>query len=155
MFPRLRATNSLRLQFAPYPVCSYNVAMKSEIVRARIDADLKADAGEILRGLGMEMSDAIRMFLRQVVQRRGLPFAVRESFPRVVSGKRLWAMKRAGQARSQRLVARGAVPPDAMFLLHGEQVANARVSWPDAPLSAAAAAREKRGERSADPATTA
>ncbi len=73
----------------------------------------------------------------------------------VVSAKRLWAMKRTGQAQSRRLVASGAVAPDAVFLLRGEQVAKAKVSWPDAPLSAAAATREKRGERSADPATAA
>lgn len=129
--------------------------MKSEIVRARIDADLKAEAGEVLQGLGLEMSDAIRLFLHQVVQHRGLPFAVRQGEPKVVSSKRLWAMKRAGQVQSRRLVASGAVAPDAVFLLRGEQVAKAQVSWPDAPLSAAAAAREERGERSADPATAA
>jgi prevent-host-death family protein len=73
----------------------------------------------------------------------------------MVSGKDLWEMKRAGQAESRRLVASGTVAPDAIFLLRGEQVAKAAVSWPDAPLSAAAAVREKRGERSTDPATAA
>lgn len=73
----------------------------------------------------------------------------------VVPASRLQAMKRAGQAQSRHLVASGAVAADAVFLLRGEQVTKARVSWPDAPLSAAAAAREKRGERSTDPATAA
>ncbi|MFT3906026.1 MAG: type II toxin-antitoxin system RelB/DinJ family antitoxin [Steroidobacteraceae bacterium] len=129
--------------------------MKTEIVRARIDANLKADAGEVLHGLGLEMSDAIRLFLRQLVQHRGLPFDVRNGGPKVVSAKRLWAMKRAGQAQSRHLAASGAVPPEAVFLLRGEQVAQAKMRWPDAPLSAAAAEREEAGERSADPATAA
>lgn len=134
-------------------ICSHNVDMKDEIVRARIDAGLKAEASHILQGLGLEMSDAIRLFLHQLLQRRGLPFAVRDGAAKVVSGKRLWAMKRAGQARSRALVASGAVAPDAVFLLRGEQAREVQVSWPDAPLSAAAAAREERGERCADPAS--
>lgn len=126
--------------------------MKNEVVRARINASLKAEASNVLEGLGLEMSDAIRLFLRQLVQRRGLPFEVRAGVARRVSGERLRAMKQSGQAQSRRLVASGAVHPEAVFLLRGEQVARAQVNWPDAPLSAAAAARKKRGERSTDPA---
>lgn len=53
--------------------------MKDTVVRARIDAGLKAQAAEVLRVNGLEVSDAIRLFLRQVVRRGGLPFAVRDS----------------------------------------------------------------------------
>ena len=38
--------------------------MKTEVVRARIDADLKTQAAAVLAGSGLEMSDAVRLFFR-------------------------------------------------------------------------------------------
>src|SRR5262245_55557082 len=61
--------------------------MKTSIVRARIDEVLKARATDVLEQHGLEMSDAIRLFLRQVVRRGGLPFPVRDKSSRVVSEK--------------------------------------------------------------------
>lgn len=46
-------------------------------VFARIDRDLKEDAEEILAELGITPTSAIRMFYRQIVMRRGLPFELR------------------------------------------------------------------------------
>ena len=109
--------------------------MKDEVVRARIDAELKAQAAAVLRSNDLEISDAIRLFLRQVVRRGGLPFAVRDPNLRVASGKQLWAMKRKAQARDQALVSRGAVPPEAMLLLRPERLRGAQIDWPEAPLS--------------------
>lgn len=52
--------------------------IKSAEVRSRIEPDLKMQSTEVLSGLGLDMSDAIRLFLRQVVATRGLPFEIRE-----------------------------------------------------------------------------
>lgn len=52
-----------------------NVA-KDANVFARVDASLKEEAEGILSQLGMPMSNAINVFLNQVVLRRGLPFEV-------------------------------------------------------------------------------
>ena len=49
---------------------------KTETIRARVDAQLKADAEAVLSELGLSSSDAIRLFYRQVTLRRGLPFDV-------------------------------------------------------------------------------
>jgi hypothetical protein len=65
--------------------------MKTEVVRARIDKDLKVQAAAVLADSGLEMSDAIRLFLRQVVRAGGLPFPVKGGGAGRVSGKRLWA----------------------------------------------------------------
>jgi len=46
-------------------------------VFARIEPDLKEDSETILNQLGIPMSNAIGLFLRQVVLQRGLPFEVR------------------------------------------------------------------------------
>jgi DNA-damage-inducible protein J len=50
--------------------------MKEAIVRARVDPKLKADAEEVFGILGINTTEAIRMFLSQVRLRRGLPFIV-------------------------------------------------------------------------------
>lgn len=113
------------------PECSYNVAMKTAIVRARIDAVLKKQATAVLEANALGMSDAIRIFLQQVVRRDGLPFAVRDPGVRAVSGKRLRAMKRASQARDRALAERGDVPPESMLLLRPERLRGARVEWPE------------------------
>lgn len=47
--------------------------IKKEIVRARIDEAVKLDAEKTLAALGMNMSDAIRIFLHQLVIRHEFP----------------------------------------------------------------------------------
>jgi DNA-damage-inducible protein J len=49
---------------------------KTAFLNARIDPDLKAKAEEVLAGVGVSASQAITMFYRQVILRRGLPFDV-------------------------------------------------------------------------------
>lgn len=49
----------------------------SEIVRARIDAALKKEASAVLAGMGLSLSDAIRMMLTRVAAERALPFEAR------------------------------------------------------------------------------
>jgi len=50
--------------------------MEAEI-RTRVTSDLKAEAVEILHDCGLNVSDAVRLFLKQVVTHRGLPFEVK------------------------------------------------------------------------------
>ena len=45
----------------------------------RIDADLKKDANELFKELGMDMSTAVNMFLRQCVLYEGIPFAIKKN----------------------------------------------------------------------------
>lgn len=108
--------------------------MKDAVVRARIGLQLKGQAAAVLKANDLELSDAIRLFLRQVVRCGGLPFAVRDPGVRVVSGKQLWAMKREAQARDHQLSARGEVPPEAMLLLRPGRLLGAHIEWPDASL---------------------
>jgi DNA-damage-inducible protein J len=49
---------------------------KTAFLNARIDPDLKTSAEKVLDGVGVTASQAITMFYRQVVLRRGLPFDV-------------------------------------------------------------------------------
>lgn len=54
----------------------YVGAMKEAVVRARVEPALKEDAERVFEALGINTTEAIRMFLSQVRLRRGLPFVV-------------------------------------------------------------------------------
>ena len=43
----------------------------------RIDERTKKQAVELLEGLGLNLSDAINIFLKQVVLRKGIPFDIK------------------------------------------------------------------------------
>lgn len=49
---------------------------KSGFVHSRIDENIKEKASLILDKIGLNISDAIRLFLNQVVLRKGMPFSV-------------------------------------------------------------------------------
>lgn len=51
--------------------------MATTPTQIRIDESTKKQAVELLEGLGINLSDAINMFLKQVVLRGGIPFEVR------------------------------------------------------------------------------
>ncbi len=70
--------------------------LKTTDVRCRIDEDLKKRATEVLSACGLSLSDAMRLFLRQVVSTQGLPFEVR-----VPSEKTARAMVQAREIRRQ------------------------------------------------------
>jgi len=50
---------------------------KTGYITARVEPKLKASAGRVFSKVGVSTSDAITMFLRQVVLHDGLPFEVR------------------------------------------------------------------------------
>jgi len=50
---------------------------KTAVVSARIDPELKHDAEDVFRELGLTATQAITLFYKQVELERGLPFAVR------------------------------------------------------------------------------
>lgn len=50
---------------------------KSGTIRARVDPLLKSEAEGILTKLGLNASDAIRLFYRQIAMHKGLPFDVK------------------------------------------------------------------------------
>ena len=51
--------------------------MAETVIRSRIDSNLKLEAQALLDRFGLSMSDAIRLFLNQVVLEKGLPFQIR------------------------------------------------------------------------------
>lgn len=55
------------------------ITAKTETIRARVEAKLKAEAEAVLDELGLTASDAIRLFYKQVALRRA--FLSMLSFP--------------------------------------------------------------------------
>ncbi len=50
---------------------------KTEMIRARVEPDLKRKAEGVLKTLGISPTAAITLFYKQVTLHRGLPFPVR------------------------------------------------------------------------------
>ena len=74
------------------PLESIFMGMSTIAKNFRIDSELNRQANKLLEGLGLSMSQAFSMFLRQVVLQQGLPFEVK--YPRR-SGELLNAIEEA------------------------------------------------------------
>jgi DNA-damage-inducible protein J len=53
------------------------VMAAAEVVRARIDKELKQEATAVLSGMGLSLSDAIRLLLVRVAADKAMPFDLR------------------------------------------------------------------------------
>jgi len=100
--------------------------MKDSVIRARVESALKVRASKVLAACGLEPSDAIRLFLQQVVAHQGLPFEVR-SVDREPSMDELKAMKHQAQERDHRMAASADVSDGRMLLLRPEKIRGAKV----------------------------
>lgn len=107
--------------------------MKDAVIRARIDSELKANASRVLAACGLEPSDAIRLFLQQVVAHQGIPFEIRSAQPGP-SMAELQELKRQSQQRDHQLAELGDVSAGQMLLLRPEKLRGARVRWSRASL---------------------
>jgi DNA-damage-inducible protein J len=47
---------------------------KSEVVKAKIEPDLKFESEAVLSAIGLSTTDSITIFFCQIVMQRGLPF---------------------------------------------------------------------------------
>lgn len=51
--------------------------MKTASINVRVEPELKGEAEQILKKLGISFSEAISMFLNQVTMKKGIPFEVK------------------------------------------------------------------------------
>jgi len=58
---------------------------KTAMVQARIEPELKSEVEKILRTLGMNTTDAISIYFRQIKLKKGIPFRV--DIPNAVTRK--------------------------------------------------------------------
>jgi DNA-damage-inducible protein J len=107
--------------------------MKGEIVRARIDADLKANAARVLAACGLELSNAIRLYLQQVVAHQGIPFEIRSAASEP-SMAELQVLAEKSQERDHAIARSADVSEGQMLLLKPGRLRGAKVRWPKASL---------------------
>ncbi|MDD6181030.1 MAG: type II toxin-antitoxin system RelB/DinJ family antitoxin [Desulfovibrionaceae bacterium] len=55
--------------------------MPTTSMNIRLDSDLKREAQSLFSALGLDMSSAVNIFLRQALRQRGLPFEVKLDSP--------------------------------------------------------------------------
>ena len=51
--------------------------MSDTVIRSRIDFSVKEEATRVLQSMGLTMSEAIRLFLHQVIAEKAIPFPVK------------------------------------------------------------------------------
>jgi DNA-damage-inducible protein J len=75
--------------------------MENSVVRARIDAETKAEASLVLASIGLTVSDAVRLMLKRVVAEKALPFE-----PLIPNAETIEAIKaaRRGELKTVRSV---------------------------------------------------
>ncbi|WNX84747.1 type II toxin-antitoxin system RelB/DinJ family antitoxin [Agathobaculum sp. NTUH-O15-33] len=73
---------------------------KSETLHIRIDPEIKTSVDATLKPLGLSTTEAINIFLHQVVLNGGLPFAIRMPEPNMET---IAAMKEAQDISSGRI----------------------------------------------------
>ena len=71
--------------------------MKTAVVHARMEPRTKRDAEGVLHNLGISPTEAIRIFYRQILLRRGLPFAV--AVPNECTAVTLEKSRRGGEVQ--------------------------------------------------------
>lgn len=54
------------------------IAKNSEQIQIRVDAKTKQETMKILDGLGIDMSSAVRLFFRQIINAKNIPFELRD-----------------------------------------------------------------------------
>lgn len=74
------------------------MAKKTSTIHLRVEPDIKEDVEKLLGRLGMSTTDAINIFLNQIILTGGLPFPVKIPEP---NKETLAALKEAGDIRKK------------------------------------------------------
>lgn len=82
--------------------CNHNVPQKrfilaNAVLQIRTDADVKAKCDELFKDLGITISDAVNMFLRQCLIHEGLPMEIKRQRPNAATLQALAEAKQLEQ----------------------------------------------------------
>ncbi|MDR0848310.1 MAG: type II toxin-antitoxin system RelB/DinJ family antitoxin [Propionibacteriaceae bacterium] len=73
-------------------------AIEMDRISTRVNRQVKRDAESILESLGLNLSDAVNIFLRRVVAERGIPFALTQTRSQTLGAKAAALESAAAQA---------------------------------------------------------
>lgn len=88
------------------------MASMTSAINIQVDSETKKQATEILNDLGLSMSTAINLFLKQVIKRDGIPFEIRNPKP---NKEMLKALKEAQDIIDGKLESKGYHDVHQMF----------------------------------------
>jgi len=57
------------------------MAVTNANINIRVDSDVKSKAQDVFLGLGLDMTSAINIFLRQAIRKNGIPFELMNEPP--------------------------------------------------------------------------
>jgi len=57
------------------------MAVPNTNINIRVDSDIKSKAQDVFMGLGLDMTSAINVFLRQAIRKNGIPFELANGKP--------------------------------------------------------------------------
>ena len=52
---------------------------ETSLIQARVDTELKNEASELFESLGLDMTTAIKVFLKRCLQEGGIPFEIKNN----------------------------------------------------------------------------
>jgi DNA-damage-inducible protein J len=52
---------------------------QTALIQVRVDAELKQEAETLLKDLGLDASTAVRVFFKQMIAKRGIPFPITQT----------------------------------------------------------------------------
>jgi len=55
------------------------IMTETSLIQARVDTELKNEASELFESLGLDMTTAIKVFLKRCLQEGGIPFEIRNN----------------------------------------------------------------------------
>lgn len=70
----------------------------SSTITVRVDEKVKKEAGHIFKEVGMDMSTAINIYLKQVIRSNGIPFPVSADIPNEITLKAIKAAEEGEMA---------------------------------------------------------
>ena len=70
----------------------------SSTITVRVDENIKKEASNIFKEVGMDMSTAINIYLRQVIRSNGIPFNVSADVPNEITLQAIREAEKGGIA---------------------------------------------------------
>ena len=70
----------------------------SSTITVRVEEKVKKQAGDIFKEVGMDMSTAINIYLKQVIRSNGIPFPVSADIPNDITNKAIKAAEEGQMA---------------------------------------------------------
>ncbi|MBR0417825.1 MAG: type II toxin-antitoxin system RelB/DinJ family antitoxin [Erysipelotrichaceae bacterium] len=67
---------------------------ETSLIQARVDTELKNDASDLFDSLGLDMTTAIRIFLKKCLQEGGIPFEIKNSESSIMNAYKAFMMLR-------------------------------------------------------------